>query len=166
MKLLHISGFTLTSEYYGKVVKILEERFGNTKILINVFTQWFVSLTKIKSANDISALRKSFLKVEINVRYLKTLSVEPDTYGSLLVPLINKELSNDVKLSIVHQFGSNVWSLSKILEYLKKEIGGKERATLNYSQICDQNCEGRYPPLAVICLITYHRDVLNFQIQK
>ena len=46
----------------------------------------FVWLPKIKSANDICGLRKLFYKVESSVRKLKTLSVEPDTYGSLLVP--------------------------------------------------------------------------------
>ena len=74
-----ISGLTLTTENYDKAVKILEERFGNTQILISAFMQQFVSLPKIKSANDISGLRKLFDKEENSVRNLKTLSVEPDT---------------------------------------------------------------------------------------
>ena len=86
-----ISDLTLTTENYDEAVKILEERFDNTQILIGAFfMQQFVSLQNIKSANDISGLRKLFDKVENSVRNLKTLSVEPDTYGSLLVPLINE----------------------------------------------------------------------------
>ena len=81
-----------------------------------------MSLPKIKSANDISGLRKLFDKVENSVRNLKTLSVHPDTYGSLLVPLINEKLPNDLKLLIACQSNSDVWSLSKMLEDLKKEI--------------------------------------------
>ena len=61
---------------------------------------------------------------------MKTLSVEPDTYGSLLVPLINEKLPNDLKLLIARQFDSDVWSLSKMLEHLKKETEVKERAEL------------------------------------
>ena len=53
---------------------------------------------------------------------LKTLSVETDTHGSLLVPLINEKLPNDLKLLIACQSNSDVWSLSKMLEHLKKEI--------------------------------------------
>ena len=71
-----ISGLILTTENYDEAVKILEERFGNTQILISAFMQQFVSLPKIKSANDISGLRKLFYKVKNIVRNLKTLSVE------------------------------------------------------------------------------------------
>ena len=109
---------TLTTENYDEAVKILEERFGNTQILISAFMQQFVSLPKIKSANDISGLRKLLDKVENSVRNLKTLSVESDVYGSLLVPLINEKLPNDLILLIACQFDSDVWSLSKMLVYL------------------------------------------------
>ena len=64
-----------------------------------------------KRANDISLFRKLFDKVENNVRNLKTFSVGPDTYESLLVPLINEKLPNGLKLLIPRQFDSNVWSL-------------------------------------------------------
>ena len=181
-----ISGLTLTTENHDKAFKILEQRIGNKEILISAFIQQFVSLPKIKSANDICGLKKLFNKVANSVRNLKNLSVEPDTYGSLLVPLINEKLPNDLKLSIAHQFDSDVWSLSKMFVYLKKEIEVKERATYtcaSYSQIRDQNYEGKHSLSAltthaekekfkndyasfVICLTTLHEDVLKFQIQK
>ena len=103
-----ISGLTLATGNYDEAVKILEERFGKTQILISAFMQQFVSLPKIKSANDICGLRELFDKVENSVRNLKTLSVEPDSYGSLLVPLINEKLPNDLKLLIARQFDSDV----------------------------------------------------------
>ena len=56
-------------------------------------------------------------------------------------------MPNDLKLLIARQFDSDVWSLSKMLGYLKKEIEVKERATLtcaSCSQVCDQNFEGKY----------------------
>ena len=78
---------------------------------------------------------------------MKILSVQPDTYGSLLVPLINKIFQNDSKLLIARQFHSYVLSLSKTLECLKKEIRAKEIASLtwaSYSRIHDKICAGRY----------------------
>ena len=119
----YISGLTLTTENCDEAVKILEERFANTQIVTSAFMHQFVSLPKIKSVDDISGLRK------------------------LLVPLINEKLPNDLKLLIARQLDSDVWSLSKMLEYLKKEIEAKERATLtcaSYSQIRDQNYEGKF----------------------
>ena len=88
--------------------------------------QQFVSLPKIKFVNDISGLRKLFDKVVNSVRNLKTLSVELGTYVSLLVPLINEKLPNDLKLLSSLQFDSDVWSLSKMLEYLKKKLKRKK----------------------------------------
>ena len=80
-----ISGLNLKTENCDEAIKILEKRFGNKQIFISAFMQQFVSLPKTKSANDKSGLRKLFVKVENRVRNLKTLSVDPDTYGSLLV---------------------------------------------------------------------------------
>ena len=94
----YISGLTLTTENCDEAVKILEERFANTQIVTSAFMHQFVSLPKIKSVDDISGLRK------------------------LLVPLINEKLPNDLKLLIACQSNSDVWSLSKMLEDLKKEI--------------------------------------------
>ena len=157
-----ISGLTLTTENHDKAFKILEQRIGNKEILISAFIQQFVSLPKIKSANDICGLKKLFNKVENSVRNLKNLSVEPDTYGSLLVPLINEKLPNDLKLSIAHQFDSDVWSLSKMFVYLKKEIEVKERATYtcaSYSQIRDQNYEGKHS----LSALTTHAEKEKFK---
>ena len=109
-----------------------------------------------------SELRKLFDKVENSVINLKTLSVEPDTYGSLLVPLINEKLPNDLKLLIARQFDSDVWSWSKVLEYLKKEIEAKEKATLtcaSYFQIRDQNYEGKYS----LSALTTHAEKDKFK---
>ena len=50
------SGLTSITENYDEAIKILVERFGNTQIFISAFMQQFLSLPKIKSANDISAI--------------------------------------------------------------------------------------------------------------
>ena len=65
---LNESALTLTTENYDEAVKILEERFGNTQILMSAFVLQFVSLPKIKSANDVSRFTKLFDKVENSVR--------------------------------------------------------------------------------------------------
>lgn len=62
---------------------------------------------------------------------METLSNEPGAYGSSLVPLINEKLPTVSKLLIAHRFDFDAWPLSKMLEYVKKEIEAKETATLN-----------------------------------
>ena len=44
-------------------------------------------------------------------------------YGSLLVPLLNEKLPNDLR--VVH-FENNVWTLDKMLKFLKTKIQAKE----------------------------------------
>ena len=70
-------------------------------------------------------------------------------------------MPNDLKLLIERQFDFDVWSLSKMLEYLNKEIEAKERTSLtcaSYSQIRDQNYEGKY----FLSALTTHAEKKKF----
>ena len=78
--------------------------------------QQFVSLPVIKSVNDVKGLRKLYEKVESSVRNLKTLDVDPSSYGNLLVPLINAKLPNELKFLITRKFENEVWPLSDLLK--------------------------------------------------
>ena len=45
----------------------------------------------------------------------------------MLVPLLNEELlPNDMRKRIARKFGSNVWSLDDMLNFLKRELEAKE----------------------------------------
>ena len=95
-----ISGLTTTAENYNEAVELLKQKYGNTQVLINAYMQQFVSLPVIKSVNDVKGLRKLYEKVESSVRNLKTLDVDPRSYGNFLVPLINAKLPNELRLLI------------------------------------------------------------------
>ena len=92
----YISGLATTAENYNEAVELLKQRYDNTQVLINAPMQQFVSLPVIKSVNDVKGLRKLYEKVESSVRNLKTLDVDPSSYGNLLVPLINAKLPNEL----------------------------------------------------------------------
>lgn len=66
--------------------------------------------------------------VENISRNLKSLEIERNSYGSLLVTFINEKLPNDLKLLITGEFESNAWSWSKMLEHFKKEREDRDRA--------------------------------------
>ena len=88
----------------------------------------FVSLPSVKNQHDAAGLRKLFDQVESSVRNLKSLKVETNSYGSLLVPLLNEKLSNDMRERIARKFDNNVWSLDDMLNFLKRELEAKERS--------------------------------------
>ena len=71
MTLLSISRLSLNLENYKGAIDILQQRFGNTHVLISAQMTKFVQLPKIKSSNDVKGLWYMYDQIEITVRNLK-----------------------------------------------------------------------------------------------
>ena len=122
-----ISGLTLTSENYKEAIDLLRQRYANPQVLISAHMKKFVSLNNVKSVHDVKGLRNLFDTVESSIRNLKTLKVEVNSYGSLLVPLLNAKLPKELSLQIARNFEDDVWPLEDMMKVLKNEIQAKER---------------------------------------
>lgn len=46
------------------------------------------------------------------MRNLKSLNVETDRYGILLIPLINDKLPENFQMSITKNFGDDIWDIA------------------------------------------------------
>lgn len=99
-----ISGLTLSVENYRQALEILQPRYGNDHVFISVFILHFVQIPKPQNSNDIKRLK--FLCV--SVHNLKSLRVETSSYSSLIVPLLNKKLPNDLRVFIGRNFENNI----------------------------------------------------------
>ena len=66
--------------------------------------QKFVLIPKIENSNNIKPLRFLCGSVETSVCNLKSLRIETSSYGSLLVPLLNKKLPNNLRVAISRNF--------------------------------------------------------------
>ena len=88
----------------------------------------FVLLPKIKNDDNIKVLGNLYDQIESSVKNLQTLKVDTDSYGSLLVPLINEKLPTDIRVILARKFNSQVWDLNEMIEVLKLEIEAKERS--------------------------------------
>ena len=84
-----IYGLSLNSANCKKAIDILQQRYGNTQVLTSAHMIKFVQLAKIKSSSDVKGLRNMYHQIEISVRNLKSLDIDINTFGSLLVPLLN-----------------------------------------------------------------------------
>ena len=106
-----ISGLTLTSENYKEAVYLLRQRYANPQVLIRAHMKKFVSLNNVKSVHDVKGLRKLFDTVESSIRNLKTLKIEVNSYGSLLVPLLNAKLPKELSLQVARNLKtmSGLW---------------------------------------------------------
>ena len=49
------------------------------------------------------------------------MEVDTNSYGSLLLPLINEKLPTDIRVIITRKFKSEVWDWNEIIEVLKLE---------------------------------------------
>ena len=84
---------------------------------------------------------------------MKTLDVDPSSYGNLLVPLINAKLPNILRLLISRKFENEVWLLSDLLKHLKIEIEAKERSVSLghfYTERVENNRDNRFTTSAVL----------------
>ena len=67
--------------------------------------------------------------IENCVRNLKSLGVPTLTYGSLLIPVLNERIPEELSVMISRKFGNDVWSLDQMLAYFNEELLVKERCT-------------------------------------
>ena len=129
-----ISGLTLTSGNYVEAIKLLQNRYGNHQALINAYMDKFVRLEAITKSSDITRLRKVYNQIETGIRNLKTFDVHPESYGSLLVPVLSTKLPGDVRTLFARTFNHGKWDLTEMMEIFKKKFEAKECAfaTINY----------------------------------
>ena len=90
-----ISGISLTNDNYDKAWELLQERFGNTQVIITSHMNELLKMRKITSEKDSQGMRKLYDDVENHVRCLQSLGVHGGQYGPLLSPVIMDRLPTD-----------------------------------------------------------------------
>ena len=79
-----ISGLRITATNYDGAIAILQKRFGDKKQIIAKHMDTLINLDAVASQNNIKVLRQLYDSIEAQVRGLKALGIESDSYGSLL----------------------------------------------------------------------------------
>ena len=123
-----ISGLAPTSSNYTTAVGLLQKRYGNTQVLISSVMNKFVTLQKVNNDKDVRGLRRLLDQTETSMRNLQSLNVETDRYGTLLVPLINDKLPDNLRISIAKNFEDDIWDIETLVKFLREEVEAKERS--------------------------------------
>ena len=71
-------------------------------------------------------LRLVYDQLNVHIRGLAALSVNPEQYGSLLIPMITSKLPGDVQLRIVREMKDVVWKIDNLLGVIKQEVEARE----------------------------------------
>jgi len=129
-----VSGLSLCSENYKEAMDILIERYGNKQVLISAYMSSLLKIGKIKRNDDLKGLRKLHDDVENCMRNLKVLNHDSVGYGSLLIPILKERLPDEMTMIISRRFGSEMWTLEKLMQYFNDELRALENCTSSSQQ--------------------------------
>ena len=91
-----ISGLALSSANYHKAVAILKKHLGNKQQIIAKHMDILLNLEAVTSSHDLRALRRLYDLTESHVQSLKSLGVDPSSYGSMLSLVLLNKLPSDL----------------------------------------------------------------------
>ena len=77
-----ITGLPFTEDNYETAIDILRDRFGKPQLLISNHMGALLKLPIVSSMHETKNLRDLYDKVEINIRSLKALGIESESFGN------------------------------------------------------------------------------------
>lgn len=126
-----ISGLSLSASNYESAIKILMDRFGRKDLVVSAHMNKLLSLTPVRSSSDITSLRRLYDECEVHISSLRALGVISSQYGSLLCPILLKVIPFDITLEFSRRREvDNEWDASELLDLLRREVEGRERANI------------------------------------
>ena len=120
-----IENFPLTNENYIQAWQLLNERYGNPQLIISTHMNNLIKLDKVNGAN-VKDLRALYDKIESNLRALKSIGIQQEQVGPLLIPIVLEKLPNVVRLQISRKLGKENWSIDDFLTCINTEITARE----------------------------------------
>ena len=124
-----VNELTLSAEKYVQAKEILQNRFGNPQLVISAHMESLVNLPAVTSISQVSELRKMYDQIDVSIRNLKSLNVSPESYGALLIPVLNEKIPEELRVIISRKFNDDVWKLEPMIEYVKAELQARERCS-------------------------------------
>ena len=109
-----LTGIQITSANYTEAIDILKQRFAQKQVIVNAHMESLLNLQAVSRERDIKALRKLYDNIESNVRSLKTLGVNFEQYGTLLIPIIMSKLPEETRLVITKEIKGRIGVLMQL----------------------------------------------------
>lgn len=72
--------------------------------------------------DNLTSLRVFYDSLETHIWGLETLGKTTETYGGILVPIIQKKLPNEIKKNLARQNGNKEWRLDNLRKAILNEI--------------------------------------------
>ena len=115
-----IAGLPLTNANYAKSVELLEERFAQPHKIINAHMEALLNLPL--PTDHLSSLRLFYDSIETHIWGLAALGKTTETYGDILVPIIQNKLPNEINRNLARQNGNKEWRFDNLRKAILNEI--------------------------------------------
>ncbi|UYV70007.1 hypothetical protein LAZ67_7001452 [Cordylochernes scorpioides] len=134
-----VRSYPLATENYPKVVKALQDRFGDKVILTEVYVRQLLKLVINNARKKTLTLEGLYDQVESHLRALESLGVTTQQNASFLYPLVESSLPEDLlriwQRSALAGYGGDELELpitidqrlERLLEFLRREVKGDQR---------------------------------------
>ena len=87
-----------------------------------------LNLSAVSGEQDLRGLRRVYNEVEANVRSLKALGVEQDSYKTMLMSVLLMKLPPKVRLVVTGKASSEDLDLETLQTVLEEELTARERS--------------------------------------
>ena len=115
----------LTNDTYIQAWELLKERYGNPQLIIATHVNKLIKLSKVNGSN-VTKMRELCDSIESNVRALKMVENQQEHFGSLLIPIILKKITNVIRQQISRHLGKENWNTDEILQCINRKITARE----------------------------------------
>ena len=121
-----IEGLTVSQENYESALEIIKSRFGKTKLLIATHVDALLKIKPVLDSRNVQKLRGLFDDLETHIRNLRSLGINSDDYGPVLIPCLINKLPEDIRLDITKHMDMDTWNLNDLVSSLNTEISNRE----------------------------------------
>ena len=113
-----------------------------------------LSINAVTSDSHLRDLRRLYDQSEANIRSLKALGVEPESYGAMLSSVLLSKLPLDLCLTVSRKVSADDLDMDSLLKTFEQELIARERASNSVSQTphCVHN-QGHSPTSAFVASV-------------
>lgn len=98
----------LSAANYGEAIKILKKGFGNRQLIITKHMESLLAVNAVTSDQHLRDLGRLYDQSEANIRSLKALGVEPESYGAMLSSVLLSKLPPELRLIVSRKVAADV----------------------------------------------------------
>lgn len=117
-----------TNGDYVEAIKVVHDRYGNQQIIVNSHIISLTRVPEVSNDNDTAKVRERYDKAESNLRSLRALGIEADSYGCILVPILKNNFPKEINVLLSRKLDpkNGLWKIEEILGDLRIDPGVRE----------------------------------------